>query len=72
MLVLAIAEDFDKLFEDGRLAAIAALCEFCRVVVMAVDISLVLVIAVLGAEHSGTHGTRKVLYVVFTVQGGDV
>lgn len=29
MLVLAIAEDFDKLFENSRLTAVTALSEFC-------------------------------------------
>jgi hypothetical protein len=46
VLVLAVSVDFDKLLEDGRLAAIAALGELCRVVVVAVDAPLVFVVAV--------------------------
>lgn len=72
MLVLAVSEDFDKLFENGRLAAVTALGEFCRIVVMAVYVALVLVVTVLGAKDGGTYGTGKVLDVVFAIQGGYV
>jgi hypothetical protein len=37
VLVLAVPEDLDKLLEDGGLAAIAALGELGRVVVVAID-----------------------------------
>lgn len=46
MLVLAIAEDLNKLFQDRCLAAVAALSEFGRVVIVAVDAAFVLVVAV--------------------------
>ena len=72
MLVLPIAEDFDKLFENGRLAAVAALGEFCGVVIMAVYISFVFVIAVLSAEYGRTYRAGEMLYMVFAIQGGDV
>lgn len=72
VLVLAIAEDFDELLEDGRLAAVAALCELGRVVVVAVDAALVLIVAVRGAEDGGADGAGEVLDVVFAVEGGDV
>jgi hypothetical protein len=52
VLVLAVAEYLDKLFEDGSLAAAAALCKLGRVVVVAVDLAIVLIVAVLGAKHS--------------------
>jgi hypothetical protein len=39
---------------------------------VAVDVALVLVIGVLGAEDGGTDGTSEVLNVVFAVEGGDV
>ena len=72
MLVLSISEDFDKLFQDGGLAAITPLGEFCRVVIVAVDASFMLVVAVRGAKHGRTHGTGKVLNVVFPVERGNV
>lgn len=67
VLVLAIAVDFDKLLENGSLAAIAALGKLGGVVVVAVDAALVLVVAVGGAEDGGTDGAGEVLDVVFAV-----
>lgn len=67
MLVLAIAENLDKLLEDGRLAAIASLSEFGRVVVMTIYVSLVFVVAVLGAKHGRTYRAGEVLDVIFTL-----
>lgn len=55
MLVLTIAEDLDELLEDGRLAAIAPLRKLGRVVVVAVDAALVLIVAVRCTEHCGTY-----------------
>ena len=72
MLVLSISENLDKLLENGRLAAIAPLGKLGRVVVVAVDTALVLVVAVRGAEDGRTDGTGKVLDVVFAVKSGDV
>lgn len=72
VLILAVSKDFDKLFEDGRLTAIAALGEFGRIVVMTVYVALVFVVAVLRAKHGRTYRTGKVLYVVLSIQGGDV
>ncbi len=51
MLVLAVPEDLDKLLEDGRLAAATPLGELCRVVVVAVDVAVVLVVAVRGPKY---------------------
>lgn len=50
VLVLAVPEDLDKLLQNGGLAAVAALRELGRIMVVAVDISVVFVVAVLGAE----------------------
>lgn len=72
MLVLAVSEDFDKLLENGGLTAIASLGEFGGIVVVAIDVSLVFVVAVLGAKDGWTYGTCKVLNVVFTIQCGDI
>lgn len=53
MLILAVAIYLDKLLQDGGLTAIAALRELGGVVVVAVDLAIVLVIAVLGSEDGG-------------------
>lgn len=54
VLVLPIAENLHKLLEDGRLAAIAPLRELSGVVVVAVDVPVVLVVAILGAKDGRT------------------
>jgi hypothetical protein len=72
VLVLAIAEDLDKLFEDGRLATVASLGKLGRVVVMAEDGTLVLVVAVGRAEDGGTDGAGEMFDVVFAIEGGNV
>lgn len=72
MLILAIAEDFDKLLENSCLTAIAALREFGRVVVVAVYISLVLVIAILGAKDGRTYRAGKVFDMVFAIESSDI
>lgn len=55
MLVLAISEDFDELLKDGCLAAIASLSELCRIMVMAINLSIVLIITVLRPKDRRTH-----------------
>ena len=72
MLILPVPEDFYKLLQDGRLAAIASLCKSGRVVVVAIDIALVLIVAVLGAKDCRTDGTSKVLNVVFAIESSDI
>jgi hypothetical protein len=67
MLVLAIPKDLDELFQNRCLTAVTPLGEFGRVVVVTVDASLVLVVAVRGAENSRAYGAGKVLNVVFAV-----
>lgn len=54
MLVLPIAENFHKLLEDSRLTAIASLRKLSGVVVVAVDVAIMLVVAVLGAKDGRT------------------
>jgi hypothetical protein len=39
---------------------------------MAVDVAVVLVVAILSTEHSGTGGASEMLYVIFPVEGSDV
>ena len=54
MLILTVSEYLDKLLENGRLAATTTLGVLRRIVVMAVDMSVVLVVAILSAEDSRT------------------
>jgi hypothetical protein len=72
VLVLTVAEDLDKLFEDGGLTPTAALGELGGVVVVAVNVAIVLVIAILGAEHGRAQGAGKVVNVILTLEGRDV
>ncbi len=72
MLVLTVPEDLDKLLEDGSLTPAAALSELCGIVVVAVDVAIVLVIAVLGSKHGRAQGASKVVDVVLAFEGGDV
>ena len=68
VLVLAVTEDLDELFEDGGLAAVAPLGELGRVMVVAVDAAIVFVVAVLGAEDGGAEGTGEVVDVVLAIE----
>ena len=70
MLVFTISINFDELFQNSRLAPVAALCKPCRVVVVAIYIPTVLVVAVLGAESGWTHRTGEVVDMVFSVNSG--
>ena len=72
VLVLAVPEDLDELLEDGSMAAAAALGELGGVVVMAVDMAIVFVIAVLGAKHGRAQGASEVVDVILAFEGGDV
>lgn len=72
MLVLPVAENLDKLFENGGMAAVTPLGELGRVMVVAVDVAIVLVVAVLRAKDGGAERTGEVLHVVLAVERGDV
>jgi hypothetical protein len=72
MLILTIPEDFNKLFEDSSLTAVAALSEFGRVMVVAVYVSLVFVVTVLSTKDGRAYRAGKMFDVVFAVEGGDV
>lgn len=72
MLILTVAEDFDKLFEDSCLTAIASLSEFGRVMVVAVYVSFVFIVAVLCTKDSRAYRAGKMLDMVFAVERGDV
>ena len=72
MLIDAIAEDLHELFENRSLAAVALLCKFGGIVVVAEHTAFVLVVAVLCAEDGRAHATRKVFNVIFSIQCGDI
>ena len=67
MLVLSIAENFDELLQDRRLATIAPLCKLGRIVIVAVHTALVLVVAVRSPKNRGTDRTCEMLDVVLSV-----
>lgn len=68
VLILPVAENLHKLLQYGGLAAITSLCEARRVVVMTVDVSVVLVVAVLCAERRRAHRAREMVDVVLSIQ----
>lgn len=72
MLILAIAENFNKLFENRGVAAITPLSELRGIVVVTIYIALMLIVRVLSTEHSRTNGAREVLDVIFAVQSSNI
>jgi len=67
MLVLALPEDLNELLQNSGVAPIATLCELCRIVVVAVHTSIMLVVTVLGTKDSWTHRTCEMIYVILAV-----
>jgi len=72
MLVLTVSKNLNKLLQNGSLATTAALGELCRVVVMAVDLALMLVVAILGTKHSWAQRAGEVVNMILAVQGCDI
>lgn len=72
VLILTIAEYFHELLENCGLASIAALSKLCRVMEMAINLAVMLVVAVLCPKYSGAHGARKVINMVLPIQSGDI
>lgn len=72
VLILAIPKYFHKLLQDCCVAPITALGELGRVMVVAVDLAIMLIIAVLRAKHCWTYRAGKVIYMVFSIKGCDV
>ena len=72
VLILSIPEDFDELFQDRSLTSIAALSELSGVVIVTIDLSIVLVVAILGAKYRRAHRASEVVNVVFPVKGCDI
>ena len=72
MLVLAIAEDFDKLLQNSSLAPVASLGKLGGVVIVTVDIRIMLIVAILGAENSRAEGAGEMVDVVLSIKRSDV
>lgn len=68
MLILAVAEDLDKLLKNCCLTSVTFLRKLGGVVIMAVNLPVVFVVAVLSAEDGGTEGARKMVDVVLPLQ----
>lgn len=67
MLILSVPEDFDKLLQYSCVASVAFLREPGRIVVVAIDASLMFVITVLRPKYCWTYRTRKVLDVILAL-----
>lgn len=67
MLIDAIPEDLDKLFEDRRLAAITFLRKSGGVVIVTIHIAFVLVVAIRGAENRWADAACEMLDVILSI-----
>jgi hypothetical protein len=67
VLVLTVAVDLDELLQDCGLTAVALLGELGRVVVVAVNAAVMLVVTVLGAEDGLAEGAGEMVDVVLAV-----
>ena len=72
MLILAVSEDLNELFQNCSLASITALGELCGVVVMAIDLAIMLVVAILCTENGRTHGASEMLDVILSIECRDI
>lgn len=72
VLVLAISEDLDKLFQNRSPAAIASLGELGRVVIVAVNLAIVFVVAVLRAKNGWADRAGKVIDMILVIESCDV
>lgn len=72
MLVLTVAENLNKLLQNGCTTTIASLGELGRIVVVTIDLPFVFVVAVLRAKNCWANGTGEMFDVVLLVQGCDI
>ena len=72
MLILTISKNFHELFENCGLTSIAALGELSGIVEMAKNLTIMLIVAVLGPKYSRTQRARKMLNMVLSIERGDV
>lgn len=66
-MVLTLPEYLNKLFQNRGVASITTLCELCRVVIVAIHMSIMLVVTVLGTKDCWAHRTSEMIYVIFVV-----
>lgn len=72
MLVYTVPKYFDKLLKYCRLTTLASSGEFCGVMVVAVDFTVVFVIGILRSEDGWTDAAGEMLYVVFPFESCDI
>lgn len=72
MLILPIAEYLDELLENSSVTAVASLRKLCRVMEMAIDLTIMFIITVLGAKDSWAYRTSKMIDMVFLVKCRDI
>lgn len=72
MLILAVAEYLYKLLEDCCLTTIASLSELGRIVIVAEDLVIVLIVTILSSKYRWTYRTGKMVDMVFSVEGSNV
>lgn len=51
MLILPITEYLNELLQYSSLAAITSLSELCRIMIVAIDVSIMLIVTVLSPEN---------------------
>ena len=72
VLVLTIPENLNELLQNRSLASVAALGEFGRIMIVAVDHAVVLVIAISSPKRRRTDRAGKMVNVVFPVKSGHI
>jgi hypothetical protein len=72
MLVLPISEDFNKLLQNGSLATTTFRGELCRIMIMAINLAVVLIIRILWSKYRRTNTARKVLDMILAVQRSNI
>ena len=72
MLILTITKYLNELFQDCCVATITFLCKLCRIVIMAINTAVMLIVTILCTKHGRTYRAREMLDVVFSLESGDV
>lgn len=72
MLILTVTENLDKLLKNRPLTSVTFLSKLGGVMVVAVDLPVVFVVAVLSAKDGRTKRTCEMVDVIFSLQGRDI
>jgi hypothetical protein len=72
MFILAVAINLNKLLENRGPASCTLDSIVDRVVIVAVHLSIVLIVRILGSKDSWADGTREVFNMILVVQSRDV